>query len=136
MTLAGAALEIGGKAEKGQGTRLALETLADGRAWRKFEAICEAQGGMRTPPTAANVHPLMAPHPGRVVHVDNRRLARLAKLAGAPEAKAAGVRMDVRLGDEVEQGQPMLHVHAETRAELSYALEYAARSGDIVKVEP
>ncbi|WP_371349155.1 thymidine phosphorylase family protein [Ancylobacter sp. IITR112] len=136
ITLAGAALEIGGKAEKGQGTRLALETLADGRAWRKFEAICEAQGGMRTPPMAANVHPLMAPHAGRVVHVDNRRLARLAKLAGAPEAKVAGVRMDVRLGDEVDKGQPMLHVHAETRAELSYALEYAARSGDIVKVEP
>ena len=135
-TLAGAALEIGGRAEKGEGTRLALETLADGRAWTKFEAICEAQGGMRTPPTAANVHPLVAPHAGRIVHIDNRRLARLAKLAGAPEAKAAGVRMDVRLGDEIDKGQPMLHVHAETRAELAYALEYAARSGDIVKVEP
>jgi thymidine phosphorylase len=134
--LAGAALEIGRKAGKGEGTRLALETLADGRAWSKFEAICEAQGGMRTPPTAANVHPLVAPHAGRIVHVDNRKLARLAKLAGAPVAKAAGVRMDVRLGQEIDKGQPMLHVQAETRAELAYALEYAARSGDIVKVEP
>lgn len=51
-------------------------------------------------------------------------------------AKAAGVRMDVRLGQEIDKGQPMLHVHAGTRAELAYALEYAARSGDIVKVEP
>lgn len=135
-TLAGAALEIGGKAKKGEGARLALETLADGRAWTKFKAICEAQGGMRTPPTASNVHPLVAPHAGRIVHIDNRKLARVAKLAGAPEAKAAGVRMDVRLGDEIDKGQPMLHVHAETRAELAYALEYAARSGDIVKVEP
>ncbi|MFH1557385.1 MAG: thymidine phosphorylase family protein [Pseudomonadota bacterium] len=134
-TLAGAALEIGGKVATGEGTRLALETLSDGRAWAKFEAICEAQGGMRTPPTASNVHPLVAPHAGRIVHIDNRKLARLAKLAGAPEAKAAGVRMDVRLGNEIDKGQPMLHVHAETRAELAYALEYAARSGDIVKVE-
>lgn len=134
--LAGAALEIGGKAGKGEGTRLAFETLDDGRAWAKFKSICEAQGGMRAPPTAANVHSLVAQHAGRIVHIDNRKLARLAKLAGAPEAKAAGVRMDVRLGHEIDKGQPILHVHAETRAELAYALEYAARSGDIVKVEP
>jgi len=134
--LAGAALEIGRKAEKGEGTRLALKTLAEGLAWTKFKAICEAQGGMRTPPNASNVHPLVAPHAGRIVHIDNRKLARLAKLAGAPEAKAAGVRMNVRLGHEIDKGQPMLHVHAETRGELAYALEYAARSGDIVKVEP
>ena len=135
-TLAGAALEIGGKAGKGEGAALALETLADGRAWKKFEAICEAQGGMRVPPIAPNVHPLLAPRTGRVVHINNRKLSRLAKLAGAPEAKAAGVRMDVRLGDEIDKGEPMLHVHAGTGAELAYALEYAARSGDIVQVEP
>ncbi len=41
-----------------------------------------------------------------MVHVNNRKLARLAKLAGAPDAKAAGVHMEVRLGDEVDRGQP------------------------------
>jgi thymidine phosphorylase len=135
-TLAGAALEIGGKAGKGEGAAVALETLADGRAWKKFEAICEAQGGMRTPPVAANIHPLDAPRGGRIVHIDNRKLARLAKLAGAPQAKAAGIHMEVRLGQEIDKSQPMLHVHAETKGELAYALEYAARSGDIVEIEP
>jgi len=133
--LAGAALEIGGKAETGKGTELALETIADGRAWSKFQAICEAQGGMRVPPAATNVHPLTAPRAGRVVHINNRKLARLAKLAGAPEAKAAGVHMEVRLGEEIDRGQPVMHVHSETSGELAYALEYAARSGDIVEVE-
>ncbi|MGP2492885.1 thymidine phosphorylase family protein [Mesorhizobium sp. PUT5] len=135
-TLAGAALEIGGKAGKGEGAAVALETLADGRAWKKFEAICEVQGGMRTPPVAANIHPLDAPRGGRIVHIDNRKLARLAKLAGAPQAKAAGIHMEVRLGQEIDKSQPMLHVHAETKGELAYALEYAARSGDIVEIEP
>src|SRR3546814_4521774 len=50
--LAGAVLEIGGKAEPGQGVSLALATLVDGHAWTKFAAICEAQGGLRTPPVA------------------------------------------------------------------------------------
>src|SRR5690606_38157297 len=102
--LAGAALEIGGKAENGKGLALALETLADGRAWKKCEAICEGQGGMRIPPRADNFRPLEAPHAGRVVQINNRKLSRLAKLAGAPEAKADGIHMKVGLGDQVDSG--------------------------------
>ena len=135
-SLAGVALEIGGKSEPGAGADLALETLADGRAWTKFQAICEAQGGMRTPPVAEQTHPLAAAQDGRVVHIDNRKLARLAKLAGAPDAKAAGIFMEVRLGQNVERGQPLLHVHADTAGELAYALDYAAAAGDIIRVEP
>lgn len=134
-TLAGAALEIGGKIASGEGTTAALATLADGRAWKKFQAICEAQGGMRTPPTAPHVHPMTAPRAGRVVHINNRKLSRLAKLAGAPEAKAAGVYMHVSLGQEIEKGTVMLDIHAESSGELAYALEYARRSPDIIEVE-
>src|SRR5690606_12215933 len=64
--LAGAALEIGSKAASGEGTTAALATLADGRAWKKFQAICEAQGGLRNPPNAPNVYPLIAPRAGRI----------------------------------------------------------------------
>lgn len=135
-TIAGAALEIGGKSKPGEGAALALETLADGRAWTKFQAICEAQGGMRIPPVAKQTHPLSATRDGRVIHIDNRKLARLAKLAGAPDSKAAGIHLEVRLGEEVERGQPLLHVHAETYGELAYALDYAAIAGDIIRVEP
>jgi len=133
--LAGAALEFAGKVGEGEGMALALKTLSNGSAWSKFQAICEAQGGMRVPPTATNVHPLTAPRAGRVVHIHNRKLARLAKLAGAPEGKAAGVRLEVRLGEEIDRGQPIMHVHSETTGELAYALEYAARSGDIIEFD-
>lgn len=136
VVLAGAALEIGGKAKTGQGAALALETLANGQAWSKFKAICEAQGGMRTPPVAAHVQPLIAPRAGHIVHIDNRKLARLAKLAGAPDAKAAGVLMNVRIGDEVGRGEPLIHLHAETGSELNYALDYAERNPDIVTLTP
>ncbi|WP_394227025.1 thymidine phosphorylase family protein [Paracoccus marcusii] len=135
MALAGAALEIGEKAAGGQGAAAALATLADGRAWRKFQAICAAQGGMRTPPRASHVHPLIAPRAGRIVHINNRKLARLAKLAGAPEAKAAGVYLNVSLGQEIDKGQALLDIHAESSGELAYALEYARRSPDIIEIE-
>ncbi|WP_439648350.1 thymidine phosphorylase family protein [Croceibacterium aestuarii] len=134
-TLAGAALEIGGKIAPGEGAAAALATLADGRAWAKFRAICEAQGGMRTPPQASHFHPLIAPHAGRIVHINNRKLARLARLAGAPEAKAAGIYLHACLGQEIGQGQPLLDIHAESSGELAYGLEYARRSPDIIEIE-
>lgn len=133
--LAGAALELGGIAAPGAGPSAAEQALADGRAWAKFQRICEAQGGLRTPPTAQYGQDLHARRSGRVVHVDNRKIARLAKLAGAPEDKAAGLTLHVRLGEEVTAGEPLLAVHADTQGELSYALDYAAANPDFIEIE-
>ncbi|CAB3930390.1 thymidine phosphorylase family protein [Achromobacter insolitus] len=133
--VAGAVLEVGGAAPAGQGIALALRTLDSGLAWEKFRRICAAQGGLREPPRAAHVEPLVALQAGRVTHIDNRKLSRLAKLAGAPERPAAGVSLHARLGDEVARGQPWLFLHAQTRSEMAYALEYARHAGDIVTIE-
>lgn len=129
--LAGAILELGGKAVPGQGEVLARQTLADGRAWIKFQRICEAQGGMRVPPMASCHHTMVASRAGRLTGLDNRRLAKLAKLAGAPAAPAAGVDMHVRLGEWLEAGAPLCTVQAESRSELNYALDYVAAAGTI-----
>lgn len=133
--LAGAALELGGAVAYGEGFGTAVTALADGRAWTKFLRICEAQGGLRVPPSAPLRRPLPAPRSGRVVHINNRKVARLAKLAGAPAAKAAGLVMEVRLGQEIAAGEPLLMVHAETPGELAYALDYAAANLDLVEIE-
>jgi thymidine phosphorylase len=133
--LAGAALELAGAAPDGQGARIAAETLADRRAWTKFQRICDAQGGLRTPPRAPIQREVAAAHAGRVTQVNNRTLARLAKLAGAPDNKSAGLELHVRLGDEVAAGQPLLTVHAEAEGELAYALDYAAANPALFTVE-
>jgi len=135
VTLAGRLLELGGKALPGQGVAQAAEVLASGAAWRKLQAICAAQGGMREPPRAAHTHVITAQHAGKVVAVDNRRLARLAKLAGAPKASAAGLLLHVALGSSVEVGQPLYTVHAESPGELAYALSYAQAQEDLYTIE-
>lgn len=134
-TLAGAVLELAGAAAEGDGFGAAAQALADGRAWSKFQRICEAQGGLRVPPAAALRRPLAATRSGRVVHINNRKVARLAKLAGAPDAKAAGLAVEVRLGQEIAAGDPLLTVHAQTPGELAYALDYAAANLDLVEIE-
>ena len=134
VRLAGALLELAGATAEGAGVAVAAQVLADGRAWVKFQDICEAQGGMRTPPESAHRTPSVATTSGFVTEIDNRRLARVAKLAGAPDARAAGIEMHVRHGDLVQPGQPLFTIHAETPGELAYALEYAAANDDIVRL--
>jgi thymidine phosphorylase len=124
LRLAGDILELGGAAAAGSGLRLATEVLADGRAWVKFAAICEAQGGLRDVPVASHRRVVEAPSAGRITAIDNRVLSRAAKLAGAPNAPAAGVDVHVRLGDIVRAGQPLFTLHAQAPGELAYARQY------------
>lgn len=131
LRLAGEILEFSPDTPRGSGLQLATEALASGRAWQKFQAICAAQGGMRTPPKAQHVYEHIAHRAGTVTGIDNRRLARLAKLAGAPRDKAAGVYLYAAVGDQVTKGQPLFAVHAETRGELDYAVYYL-RCNDMI----
>jgi thymidine phosphorylase len=134
LALAAQLLELATAAEPGGGHRLALETLTSGRAWRKFQNICEAQGGMREPPVAPHHHVVTAAQGGVMTALDNRLLAKIAKLAGAPEDKAAGIALHVRVGDRIEKDQPLYTIHAESTGELGYALNYAAANPGALRV--
>lgn len=135
LLLAGAVLEMGGKARPGEGIAMARKVLDNGAAWAKFQAICEAQGGMREPPVAAFTHVVRALHSGAIVAVDNRRIALLAKLAGAPGAASAGISFQTRLGAEVVAGQPLLTLHAESPGALAYAIAYAQSQEHLVTIQ-
>jgi thymidine phosphorylase len=132
LMLAGEVLELGDAAAKGAGRAKAREVLESAAALRKFEAICEAQGGMREPPRAAFTDVIAATQVGRIASIDNRRLARVAKLAGAPRAPASGLEIHVELGDVVRRDAPLITLHAETRGELEYARRYLATNPDII----
>jgi thymidine phosphorylase len=91
LLLAGQVLELAGLAQTGRGIDAACAALDDGCALAKFLAICEARGGLREPPVARFSDVVLAPCAGIVASIDNRRLARAAKLAGAPRDPAAGI---------------------------------------------
>lgn len=134
VQLAGALLDLAGITLKGDGSRLALETLENGAAWSKFQRICEAQGGLREPPVANIRHPLIAGRSGIVRSVDNRLLAKLAKLAGAPDVPEAGADYLVRVGDKIEAGRELVILHARSKVELQYALDYAATHQPVIEI--
>lgn len=135
LALAGAALELAGTAPEGEGRAMALRALVSGQAWAKFQRICEAQGGMRVPPRAPLTRVWPAQASGRLARIDNRKISRLAKLTGAPDDKAAGVELHVRLSDVIAAGQPLLSLHAEAEGRLDYAMEYALANLDMFELE-
>lgn len=134
--LAGALLELGGVSCVGSGEKDAAAILADGRALAKFMAICDAQGGFREPSIAPLRHVIESPTAGSLSGIDNRLLARVAKLAGAPRSSSAGLELHVKLGDRIERGQPLMTLHGESPGELEYALDFARANPDVLQVSP
>ena len=132
LALAAALLDMAPGAAPGTGLAQATAALDSGLALAKFMAICEAQGGFREPPVAPFTADVTSTDAGVVTRFDNRRLAKIAKLAGAPTDVEAGLDCRLRVGDRVERGQPLFTVHAHSRGELEYALAYARANPDIL----
>ncbi|WP_321342012.1 thymidine phosphorylase family protein [Breoghania sp.] len=134
LDLAGALLDLAPRT-RGRGRTAAAQLLDSGAAEAKFMAICEAQGGFREPREARYHAVVTAPAAGRLTMIDNRRIARTAKLAGAPRQKLAGLRLLVQVGDRIDVGRPLFEIHAETLGELEYARSYAEAQADICMIE-
>lgn len=132
--IAGEMLEMVQEIPPGEGVQLAMQVLESGAAWHKFMAICAAQGGMKTPPIAPYRYALMAKEAGIVTNIDNRKLSKVAKLAGAPADPAAGVELHVHLDQVVELGMPLLTIHAESVGELNYAVDYLIEHPNIISL--
>ncbi|MDZ4308135.1 thymidine phosphorylase family protein [Allopontixanthobacter sp.] len=134
LDLAGALLDLAGSGHRG-GRSQAVELLDSGAAERKFAAICEAQGGFSEPGCAPHRLPMIATTAGRVGAWDNRRISKIAKLAGAPNRRTAGVLLRTRPGEWVERGDPLYEIHAESRGELAWARDFALAGPEPVAIE-
>jgi thymidine phosphorylase len=134
LLLAGELIELSGKVEKGKGTETAKEVLTSGQAYEKFLAICKAQGRFSKPVLAPYKIEIRAETSGILERIDNRKIAKLAKLSGAPQSKSAGILLNVHLGEQVEENQLLYTIYAESQGELNYAMEYKNNHKDIITI--
>ncbi|MBC5772721.1 thymidine phosphorylase family protein [Pontibacter sp. KCTC 32443] len=136
VQLASLMLERAGVTPKGEGVNRALEILDSGQALDKFYRICHAQGGFSEPAPAMLHHDVTALTSGYVKSVDNRKLAKVAKLAGAPKSPGAGIFFRAKIGKYIQKGDPLYTIYSETQGELSYALTFLHSSDHIVELTP
>ncbi|ASI98976.1 AMP phosphorylase [Thermococcus celer] len=134
--LAGILLEMGGAAPSGMGKKMAREILESGKAWEKMREIIEEQGGNpdikpEEIPIGDKTYTFTASTSGYVTAIDNRAVTGIAKAAGAPEDKGAGIELHVKVGEKVKEGDPLFTVHAESEARLDQAIVLARRTEPI-----
>lgn len=110
------------------GRARAQELLASGQARASFEAIIDAQG-RRTPPTAPGplTHAVRAAGDGRVEAIDFAQITEVARRAGAPHDRGAGVDLLRRCGERVRAGETLYVIHANAEGDLQAAAALAAQ---------
>lgn len=122
LRLAGRLLEFDPDVRGGYGYNIARDILDSGRALIKMEAIIEAQGKQKEDYQVGKLHfDVCANSAGVVTSIDNYLLAKMARLAGAPIDKGAGVDLLKKLGDEVKKGEPLYRVYAEYSSDYHFA---------------
>ena len=124
LRLAGRIIEFDPDVRGGEGFTIARDILDSGRALAKMHAIMAAQGAPKRAYAPARLAlDVTSPRAGVVTGIDNLQLARIARYAGAPAAKGAGVDLYRKLGDRVKAGQALYRVHAEFAADFRFARE-------------
>jgi thymidine phosphorylase len=133
ILLAGHVLEFDPALRGGYGIARARELLESGAALAKMRQLMAAQG---PPPQSVVLGSLrqdvVAPRDGVVRAIDCHRLARIARLAGAPIDKGAGVDLFKKIGDPVTDGEPLYRIHAAFEADFRFSTMFAADGNGFV----
>jgi len=134
LRLAARLLEYDSELRGGAGYTRAQELLDSGAALRQMHKIIDAQG---TSPSRTGLGTLtadiLAESDGTVSGIDCFCLNRLARTAGAPIDKGAGIKILKKIGDRVDKGEPLYRIFAVDRSEYDLAISAAkANSGYVI----
>lgn len=119
------------------GRAKAEQIIDSGKALAKMREIIAAQGGNPkitpdTLPVGPKCAEVTSQGTGKVLWLSTEDIVRIARAAGAPKEKGAGVILHAKLGDTVHKGAVLLEVYAERSSKLSSALELANQLSPIV----
>lgn len=127
LQLAGHLIEWDPMVRGGAGYAHARELLASGAALRHMQSIIAAQGPSPCKVELGSlIHEVAAPHDGIIGGIDCLFFNRLARTAGAPIEKGAGISLFKKIGDAVKAGDVLYRLHAADPSE--YGLMIASLS--------
>jgi AMP phosphorylase len=118
--IAGLIFEMTGRTE---GRKLALEILKSGKAEEKLREIIMEQGGeSQVKPEEIEVGEygleIKAENSGYVLWINNYSFIELARAAGSPKNKGAGILLNKKLGDSVKKDEKLFTIFTERSTKL------------------
>lgn len=121
LFLAGRILEFDPQLRGGQGYAVAKELLTSGRALEAMNKIIYAQGKAPQPQLGHLTRDIVATQSGVVESIDNTRINKIGVLAGASQYPGAGLDLFKKVGDSVEQGEPLYRIHSVSSTDFAFA---------------
>jgi len=123
-SLAGLLFEMMGAKD---GIQEANKILKSGKAEEKLREIIAAQGGdpdvkIEDIEVGNKGEEIRSEETGRVQWINNRAMAQIAREAGAPKTKGAGILLKKKLGDKVAKGDVMYQIYSESAQKLEATL--------------
>lgn len=129
LRLAAHLLEYDPELRGGAGYIRARDLLNSGAALKQMHKLIDAQGRSTCRTDLGNLTAdVVASADGTVSSINCLRLNRLARTAGAPIDKGAGIKVFKKIGDRVEKGEPLYRIYAFDQSE--YDLAVAATKSD------
>lgn len=131
--LAGIILEMGGIPH---GADEARRILSSGEALKKFREIVAAQGG-KPDLTSEDIRigkyklQLLSTKAGYVHSIKNKDIVSIARAAGAPADKGAGLLIFRKKGQRVEKGDILLEIYADVESKCQRAKDLAIKLAPI-----
>ncbi len=119
------------------GRQKAEQILQSGKAERKLREIIAAQGGNprvkpEDLPVGGEKAEVKAKEKGRVLWINTDGIVQVARAAGAPKEKGAGIVLKAKLGEAVAKDAVLFEVYAERSSKLASALELARKLEPVV----
>ncbi len=124
LMLAGLLLEMVSKCRKGEGLKKAREILENRKALAKMNEIIAAQGKQQKLELGKYRYPLHSRKSGKIVEIDNDVIAKIARVAGTPDDKGAGLYLSKKINEKVKKGDLLYTVYAESEFKLGLVKEY------------
>jgi AMP phosphorylase len=112
------------------GIHKAKEILQSGKAEKKLREIIGAQGGdpdvkLDDIAVGGETAEIRSEEKGKIQWINNRIIAQVARAAGAPKTKGAGVLLKKKLDDPIRKGDILFMVYSGSSQKLDYALQLA-----------
>ncbi|MFH1641347.1 MAG: AMP phosphorylase [Nanoarchaeota archaeon] len=133
LKMAGIMLELSGTVKNGY--EKAKEILDSGAAYHKFIEIVTAQGGKEIQAGKIKLgkyrHTVKCHKSGTIKSISNIAVTKIARIAGAPANKSAGVYLYKHVNHKVKLGDPLFTIYSGSKLKLKFSVDAYKRIGGI-----
>jgi pyrimidine-nucleoside phosphorylase len=136
--------QVGGASSLASAKSMLLGFLDSGAAYERFEQMVAAQAGKLSElPKLASASDYCASHAGVVESMNGQRIGHAVialgggrKFVGQAIDPTVGLEIQIRVGDRVEQGQPLIRVFASENSDKEAAMKWLSEAFKIGDSQP